>query len=200
MFLNFFLFLQHHKIIKMNNYLQKILLISLVFFSFSIFAQSVPKIEKNTIPFNPRFVFGSNFYSYQGGIAGTESNFLSGDVGFNAGLCLDVDDKISLSFLFSSPSTFYEKEFSAMDGSLVSEFRSEFSTLGLSLKYDFKTKSIFNPFISFGLQGITFKTLNNDISSQYSAKETGLVIPVGAGITLEISDRMSFDASLNYAL
>ena len=200
MFLNFFLFLQHHKIIKMNNYLQKILLISLVFFSFSIFAQSVPKTEKNTIPLNPRFVFGSNFYNYQGGIAGTESNFLSGDVGFNAGLSLDVDDKISLSFLFSSPSTFYEKEFSAIDGSLISEFRSEFSTLGLSLKYDFKTKSIFNPFISLGLQGITFKTLNNDISSQYSAKETGLVIPVGAGITLEMSDRMSFDASLNYAL
>ena len=163
MFLNFFLFLQHHKIIKMNNYLQKILLISLVFFSFSIFAQSVPKTEKNTIPFNPRFVFGSNFYNYQGGIAGTESNFLSGDVGFNAGLSLDVDDKISLSFLFSSPSTFYEKEFSAIDGSLVSEFRSEFSTLGLSLKYDFKTKSIFNPFISLGLQGLTFKTLNSDI-------------------------------------
>ena len=200
MFLNFFLFLQHYKIIKMNNYLQKILLIFLVFFSFSIFAQPVPKTEKNTIPLNPRFVFGSNFYNYQGGIAGTESNFLSGDVGFNAGLSLDVDNKISLSFLFSSPSTFYEKEFSATDGSLVSEFRSEFSTLGLSLKYDFKTKSIFNPFISFGLQGITFKTLNNDISSQYSAKETGLVIPVGAGVTLEMSDRMSFDASLNYAL
>ena len=200
MFLNFFLFLQHHKIIKMNNYLQKILLIFLVFFSFSIFAQPVPKTEKNTIPLNPRFVFGSNFYNYQGGIAGTESNFLSGDVGFNAGISLDVDDKISLSFLFSSPSTFYEKEFSATDGSLVSEFRSEFSTLGLSLKYDFKTKSIFNPFISFGLQGITFKTLNDDISSQYSAKETGLVIPVGAGVTLEMSDRMSFDASLNYAL
>ena len=83
---------------------------------------------------------------------------------------------------------------------MISEFRSEFSTLGLSLKYDFKTKSIFNPFINFGLQGITFKTLNNDISSQYSAKETGLVIPVGAGVTLEMSDRMSFDASLNYAL
>ena len=83
---------------------------------------------------------------------------------------------------------------------VVGEFRSEFSTLGLSLKYDFKTKSIFNPFISFGLQGITFKTLNDDISSQYSAKETGLVIPVGAGVTLKMSDRMSFDASLNYAL
>ena len=67
MFLNFFLFLQHHKIIKMNNYLQKILLISLVFFSFSIFAQSVPKTDENTIPLNPRFVFGSNFYNYQGG-------------------------------------------------------------------------------------------------------------------------------------
>ena len=80
------------------------------------------------------------------------------------------------------------------------EFRSEFSTIGLSLKYDFNTKSIFNPFVNIGLQSITFKTLNNDISSQYSAKETGLVIPVGAGITLEMSDRMSFDASLNYSL
>ena len=50
------------------------------------------------------------------------------------------------------------------------------------------------------MQGITFKTLNYDISSKYSARETGLVIPLGAGITLEMSDRMSFDASLNYAL
>ena len=35
----------------------------------------------------------------------------------------------------------------------------------MSLKYDFKTKSIFNPFVSLGLQGITFKTLNNTIDN-----------------------------------
>ena len=57
-----------------------------------------------------------------------------------------------------------------------------------------------NPFLSFGVQSISFKTLNPDVSSQYSEKESGFVIPVGAGLSLKMSDRMSMDASVNFVL
>ena len=65
----------------MNNFLHKIVLIVFLFFSFSLFSQHVPNIEKNKIPLSPRFIFGSNFYNYQGGISGSESNLISGDIG-----------------------------------------------------------------------------------------------------------------------
>ena len=199
-FLYFFLFLRNYKIIKMNNYLHKILLILISFFSFSAFAQHVPDTEKNKIPFNPRFIFGSNFYSYQGGIAGTESNLLSGDIGYLTGLKLHVNDNSSVSFLFSSSSSFFEQEFDPNSGLLVSEFKSEFSTIGLNYSYNVKSKSIINPFLSFGIQNINFKTLNPEISTQYSEKESGFVIPVGAGLSLKMTDRISLETSVNFVL
>ena len=199
-FLYFFLFLRNYKIIKMNKYLHKILLILISFLSFSAFAQHVPDTEKNKIPFNPRFIFGSNFYSYQGGIAGTESNLLSGDIGYLTGLKLHVNDNSSVSFLFSSSSSFFEQEFDPNSGLLVSEFKSEFSTIGLNYSYNVKSKSIINPFLSFGIQNINFKTLNPEISTQYSEKESGFVIPVGAGLSLKMTDRISLETSVNFVL
>ena len=184
----------------MNNYLHKILLILISCFSFSVFAQHVPDTDKNKIPFNPRFIFGSNFYSYQGGIAGTESNLLSGDIGYLTGLKLHVDDNSSLSFLFSSSSSFFEQEFDPNSGLLISEFRSEFSTIGLNYSYSVNSKSIINPFLSFGVQNINYKTLNPEISSQYSEKESGFVIPVGAGLSLRMTDRISLESSVNFVL
>tara|TARA_B100000482_G_scaffold84734_1_gene60549 strand:+ start:484 stop:2490 length:2007 start_codon:yes stop_codon:yes gene_type:complete len=184
----------------MNKYLHKILLILISFLSFSAFAQHVPDTEKNKIPFNPRFIFGSNFYSYQGGIAGTESNLLSGDIGYLTGLKLHVNDNSSVSFLFSSSSSFFEQEFDPNSGLLVSEFKSEFSTIGLNYSYNVKSKSIINPFLSFGIQNINFKTLNPEISTQYSEKESGFVIPVGAGLSLKMTDRISLETSVNFVL
>ena len=184
----------------MKNYLHKILPVFLLFFSFTVFSQSIPKTEKNKIPLSPRFVFGSNFYNYQGGIAGTESNLLSGDIGYLTGVKLHFNDNSSVSFLFSSSSSFFEQEFDPTTGLLIGEFRSEFSTIGLNYSYNVKSKSIINPFLSFGVQNINFKTLNREISSQYSEKESGLVIPVGAGLSLKMSERMSLDASVNFVL
>ena len=184
----------------MNNYFQKILVTSLLFFSVSIYSQHVPDTKKNSIPLNPRFVLGTNFYNYQGGIAGTESNYLSGDIGYVTGLRLNLDENIDMSFLFTSSSTFFEQEYDVNDGSLLHEFRSEFSLIGLNLNYSLSDKSLINPFVSLGVQRLTFKTLNPGVSTQYSDMESGLVIPVGAGLTLNMSDRMWFDASLNYTL
>jgi len=184
----------------MNNYFQKILVTSLLFFSVSIYSQHVPDTKKNSIPLNPRFVLGTNFYNYQGGIAGTESNYLSGDIGYVTGLRLNLDKNIDMSFLFTSSSTFFEQEYDVNDGSLLHEFRSEFSLIGLNLNYSLSDKSLINPFVSLGVQRLTFKTLNPGVSTQYSDMESGLVIPVGAGLTLNMSDRMWFDASLNYTL
>ena len=186
----------------MNNYLAKILLIFLLVCSVSVFAQHIPNTEANSIPLSPRLTLGTNFYNYQGGIAGTESNYLSGDMGYVAGMRLNLDKNIDLSFLFTSPSNFSEKEYNSDDGSLQSEFISEFSALGIYLNYNFNNnkKSLINPFIGLGLQRLTFKTLNPAFSPQYIDKESGLVIPVGVGLMLNMSDRIRFDASLNYTL
>ncbi len=185
----------------MNNYFQRILLISLLFFSVSIYSQHVPNVKENSIPLNPRFVLGTNFYNYQGGIAGTESNYLSGDIGYVTGLKLNLDKNIDLSFLFTSSSTFFEEEYDINGGpEPVNWFRSEFSLIGLNVNYALSNKSLINPFVSLGVQRLTFKTLNPGVSAQYSDMESGLVIPVGAGLTLNMSDRMWFDASLNYTL
>ena len=184
----------------MNNFLHKIVLVFLLFFSFTLFSQHVPNTDKNKIPLNPRFVFGSNFYNYQGGITGNESSLISGDIGYLTGLKLHFNVNSSVSFLFSSPASFFEKQFDPNTGLLEGEFRSEFSTIGLNYNYNVRSKSLINPFLSFGVQSISFKTLNPDISSQYSEKESGFVIPVGAGLSLKMSDRMSMDASVNFVL
>ena len=184
----------------MNNFLHKIVLVFLLFFSFTLFSQHVPNTDKNKIPLNPRFVFGSNFYNYQGGITGNESSLISGDIGYLTGLKLHFNENSSVSFLFSSPASFFEKQFDPNTGLLEGEFRSEFSTIGLTYNYNVRSKSLINPFLSFGVQSISFKTLNPDISSQYSEKESGFVIPVGAGLSLKMSDRMSMDASVNFVL
>jgi len=184
----------------MNNFLHKIVLVFLLFFSFTLFSQHVPNTDKNKIPLNPRFVIGSNFYNYQGGITGNESSLISGDIGYLTGLKLHFNENSSVSFLFSSPASFFEKQFDPNTGLLEGEFRSEFSTIGLTYNYNVRSKSLINPFLSFGVQSISFKTLNPDISSQYSEKESGFVIPVGAGLSLKMSDRMSMDASVNFVL
>ena len=186
----------------MNNYLQKILIIFLFVFSTSVFSQHVPNIDDNSMPLSPRLTLGTNFYNYQGGITGTESNYLSGDMGFVAGMRFNLDKNIDLSFLFTSPSTFSEKII-ASDEVLRSSFISEFSALGLHLNYNFNNaNSLISPFISLGLQRLTFKTINEDAtgSDQYLDKESGLVIPLGLGLALNMSERMRFDASLNYTL
>ncbi len=184
----------------MNNFLHKIVLIFFLFFSFSLFSQHVPNTEKNKIPLSPRFIFGSNFYNYQGGISGSESNLISGDIGYQTGLKLHFNKNSSISFLFTSPASFYEQEFDQNTGLLISEFRSEFSTIGLNYSYNVNSKSLINPFLNFGIQSINFKTRNTENSLQYSEKESGLVIPVGAGLSLKMSERMSLDASVNFVL
>ena len=154
------------------------------------------------MPLSPRLTLGTNFYNYQGGITGTESNYLSGDMGFVAGMRFNLDKNIDLSFLFTSPSTFSEKII-ASDEVLQSSFISEFSALGLHLNYNFNNaNSLISPFISLGLQRLTFKTINEAVSgsNRYLDKESGLVIPIGLGLALNMSERMRFDASLNYTL
>ena len=186
----------------MNNYLQKILIIFLFVFSTSVFSQHVPNTDVNSMPLSPRLTLGTNFYNYQGGITGTESNYLSGDMGFVAGMRFNLDKNIDLSFLFTSPSTFSENIIDS-DEVLASSFISEFSAIGLHLNYYFNNaNSLISPFISLGLQRLTFKTINEAVSgsNRYLDKESGLVIPIGLGLALNMSERMRFDASLNYTL
>jgi cell division protein FtsN len=162
----------------------------------------VPNTDVNSMPLSPRLTLGTNFYNYQGGITGTESNYLSGDMGFVAGMRFNLDKNIDLSFLFTSPSTFSENIIDS-DEVLASSFISEFSAIGLHLNYNFNNaNSLISPFISLGLQRLTFKTINEDAtgSNQYLDKESGLVMPLGLGLALNMSERMRFDASLNYTL
>jgi len=184
----------------MNNYLQKILIIFLFVFSISVYAQNVPNPEVNSIPLSPRLTLGTNFYNYQGGITGTESNYLSGDMGYVAGMRFNLDKNIDLSFLFTGISTFSEKNID--DLGLESRFTSDFSSIGLHVNYSFKSdNSLIIPFVSFGVDRLSFRTINPATGSTlYSEKESGVVVPVGLGLALNMSDRIRFDASVNYTL
>ena len=53
--------------------------------SFSAFSQKGNYEISEEIPFQPMFVIGSSYYSFQGDIKGPKTNALLGNIGYNAG-------------------------------------------------------------------------------------------------------------------
>ena len=54
--------------------------------SFSVFSQKGNYEISEEIPFQPMFVIGSSYYSFQGDIKGPKTNALLGNIGYNAGV------------------------------------------------------------------------------------------------------------------
>ncbi len=162
----------------------------LLIVSYSAFSQKGNYEINEEIPFQPMFVIGSSYYSFQGDIKGPKTNTLLGNIGYNAGvlfnLTKDLDFKLTL-----SNASFFEKnedfEFSS---------RANLYTLNLNYRLKILKNSKINPFANTGFSTISYKTYNQrDFDKEYA-----LLLPLGVGLQLDISERIKLNIGVNYCL
>jgi cell division protein FtsN/opacity protein-like surface antigen len=177
----------------MNQVLKKAFVLFVLFSSTSLFAQKGNYDLEPTMPFQPMFSFGTAYHSFQGNIMGPATNSLLGNMGYRAGMRFNLLESLDASLLFSNTS-FYEKNDEA-------EFESNVDAVGLHLGYFINIKrSRVNPYLTAGVQSLSFKTLNKDNQDDWSDRESAMAIPLGLGIRLNISERIDLDATLNYTI
>ncbi|MDP7567002.1 MAG: SPOR domain-containing protein, partial [Flavobacteriales bacterium] len=156
-----------------------------------VFSQDLDFDLEKKKPFNPKFTFGTGFYTLTGDIQSDESGFLKGtSPGYNAGMKFGLSDNIDLSFLLM------KSTFQANNSALGEGFSSEIDGMGLHIGYSvnqlFKQSRI-SPLLTFGVQRLSYKT--NDFD-----RESAIAIPFGLGIRINVTERLEFDASLNWAV
>jgi len=175
--------------------MMKLLPILSLLFSLSSFAQKGYYEIEPTMPFQPMFSFGTAYHSFQGDIMGPETNSLLGNMGYRAGMRLNISDNIDASLLFSNTS-FYEENDDA-------SFESNVDAIGLHLGYTLNSvfkQSRISPYLTAGVQSLSFKTLNTDYQSKWTDRESTIAIPLGLGLRLNISERIDLDATINYTI
>ena len=165
------------------------LLIPLFIYSFS-FSQTKIKSEN---PLQPMLSIGSGYYNSLGNIKGPKGNYLLGNMGINTGIRMSLTKDVDMSFLFTSNAKLYEVESDDIF------FDSKINSLGFNFDYNFNnflSKTKLHPFVTGGAQWMYFKTTTQNITK--AELETGLNFPLGAGISLDISERIRFDVGFNY--
>jgi hypothetical protein len=176
----------------MNQFLKNVFVLFVLFSSISLYAQKENDDVELTMPFKPMFSFGTAYHSFQGNIMGPATNTLLGNMGYRAGMRLNISKKQDVSLLFSNTS-FYERNDE-------NSFKSDVDVIGLHLGYTFNSvfkKSRISPYLNVGLQSLSFKTLKEDI---WSDRESVIAIPLGLGLRLNLSDRIDLDATINYTI
>ena len=122
----------------MNQFLKKAVILFVLFSSISVFAQKESHEKDLSMPFQPMFAFGTAYHSFQGDIMGPSTNTLLGNIGYKAGMRLNISENIDASFLFLFAELF-EKNDNA-------EFESDVDAIGLHLGYTlnsvFKSKFV----------------------------------------------------------
>ena len=179
----------------MNQFLKKALVLFVLFSSISVFAQKGNYDREPSMPFQPMFSFGTAYHSFQGDIMGPATNTLLGNMGYRAGMRLNISKNIDASLLFSNTS-FYEKNDDA-------SFKSDVDAIGLHLGYALNSvfkQSRISPYLTAGVQSLSFKTLNTTNQSDWTDIETTIAIPLGLGLRLNISERIDLDATFNYTI
>ena len=179
----------------MNQFLKKAFILFAIISSISIFAQKGNYDVEPTIPFQPMFSFGTAYHSFQGDIMGPETNSLLGNMGYRAGMRLNLSENVDVSLLFSNTS-FFEKNEDA-------SFKSNVDAIGLHFGYTLNSifkQSRISPYLTAGLQSLSFKTLNESNQSDWTDRESIIAIPLGIGLRLNISERIDFDATINYTI
>lgn len=179
----------------MNQFLKKALVLCALISSTSVFAQKGNYDVEPTIPFQPMFSFGTAYHSFQGDIMGPESNSLLGNMGYRAGIRLNISQNVDASFLFSNTSFFEKNE----DASFESNVDAVGLHFGYTLNSIFKQSRI-SPYLTAGLQSLSFKTLNESNQSKWTDRESTIAIPLGLGLRLNISERIDLDATINYTI
>ena len=176
----------------MNYFLKKVVVLFILVSSVNLFAQDDSLGEKQKKPFQPKFTLGSGIYTLTGDIQNEESGLLKGKAGFNAGMKFDISDNIDLSFLFLKTS------FSGDNG--LEEFSSDVDGFGLHLGYTvnqlFK-QSRLSPILSLGVQRLGVSTTIDNVKKERSSS---IVIPLGFGVRMDITDRLQFDIAMNFGM
>ena len=183
----------------MIQFFQKIIILVLCIASTNAFTQENTEVKN---PIKSMFTLGTGFYSFQGDIVGEESNYLSGNIAYNAGMRFNINDNVDLSFLITGPLDLFE-QYTDEDGNIIKFNSTLLRSFGAQLDVDFDNifkNSRIHPFASLGVMSTSFKTLNPSVSSSYLEEETSIGLPVGFGLMLDVSEKMRFDASLKYVL
>ena len=181
----------------MNQFLKKALLLCALISSTSVFAQKGNYDVEPIMPFQPMFSFGTAYHSFQGDIMGPTANSLLGNMGYRAGMRLNMSENVDASLLFSNTS-FFEKN--REDNT---SFESNVDAIGLHFGYTLNSafkQSRISPYLTAGLQSLSFKTLNKSIQSDWTDRQSIIAIPLGLGLRLNISERIDLDATINYSI
>lgn len=173
----------------MNQFLKHLFTLLILVSSTFVYAQDLDFDLEKKKPFNPKFTLGTGFYTLTGDIQNEESGFLRGtNPGYNAGMKFRIANNLDLSFLLMK-STF--KSNNDLD-----EFKSEVDGMGLHIGYSvnqlFKQSRV-SPLLTFGAQRLSYKTEGSD-------RDNSFAIPFGLGIRINVTERLEFDASLNWAV
>jgi len=173
----------------MNQFLKYLFTLLILVSSTFVYAQDLDFDLEKKKPFNPKFTLGTGFYTLTGDIQNEESGFLRGtNPGYNAGLKFGFTNNLELSFLIM------KSTFQSNNG--IEEFKSEVDGMGLHIGYSanqlFKQSRI-SPLLTFGVQRLSYKT--NDFD-----RESAIAIPFALGIRINVTERLEFDASLNWAV
>ncbi len=173
----------------MNQFLKHLFTLLILVSSTFVYAQDLDFDLEKKKPFNPKFTLGTGFYTLTGDIQNEKSGFLRGtNPGYNAGMKFGITNNLELSFLMM------KSTFQSNNG--IEEFKSEVDGMGLHIGYSvnqlFKQSRV-SPLLTFGVQRLSYKT--NDLD-----RESAIAIPFGLGIRINVTERLEFDASLNWAV
>jgi len=160
--------------------------------SLNLFSQSNSTVEDLENPFAPRFTLGTGFYTLTGDIQNSDLGFLNGQLGYNAGMKFILDENRELSFLL------YRASFYGNNNN--ERFSSDID--GFGLHYNYVLNDLFgelriSPLTTLGIQSQSVSTTFDGIKKD---RINSLAIPLGFGLRMDISDRMQFDITFNFAL
>lgn len=159
------------------------------------FAQEKDYEVEEKVTFQPMFSVGSGYYNSLGDIKGPEGNYLLGNMGLSTGIRINLNENVDMSFLFTSNAKLHEKD---LDNNY---FETDLNSLGFNFDYTFHnilSNTRLSPYATFGAQWMYFKTTTNEITK--AVQESGMNIPLGIGISLDVSERIRFDIGMNYHL
>ncbi len=172
----------------MKKLLLRLFLATLIFSSVNAFAQEGYYDDEPKAPFQPMLSFGTGSYLFKGDVMGPKKNILMGNQGYHFGVKMNMTDNIDLSFLLGNGRL---NETNDVD---TTSFSSEVRTASLGIRYNFhqiSKQSKLTPFLSLGAEILSFTITDKP-------NETGLAIPMGIGIMLDISERIGLDMGLRY--
>lgn len=160
--------------------------------SLNLFAQGNSIVDDQENPFAPRFTLGTGFYTLTGDIQNSDLGFLNGQLGYNAGMKFILDENRELSF------SLYRASFYGNNNN--ERFSSDID--GFGLHYNYVLNDLFgelriSPLTTLGIQSQSVSTTFEGIKKD---RVNSLAIPLGFGLRMDISDRMQFDITFNFAL